>query len=202
MDKLEVKTLSPFYENLDEILSRIDSNKDQFHLAPEEWNYGSSHLPTWQNKQELKEKVEAWLGLNLLIPDEASFGEFRISLKSDLPRFKSIFHADPYDISVVVNLRYPEAKGEEVQSTALYRHKQTGAIELPHSVAGARKFAWVINQDTLNRDAWEEIKSISFQDNTAFAYCPRIFHAPADAFRGETFETGRLTQHFFFNIRH
>lgn len=196
-----LKTLSDnFYPNICDILSELDAKKKEFLPPPKRWNYGSYYLDTWQDHLELKSKFEDLLKIKLYIPPNISWGEFRISLATDRVNYKSFFHTDPFDISIVVNLRYPSNTHEAI-NTQIARHKQTGLEKIqacndPKNL----KMSWFAMQDMNNSDAWEVIETINFSSNSAYTFCPRHFHSPGEIFQGDTFETGRLTQHFFFNI--
>lgn len=134
---------------------------------------------------------------------EANFGHFRLEVKSDRPRL--LVHADHEDWAGLVHLSRPEnIEG----GTAFLTHKETG-LTGPPTNAEAQMLGYedaaafdreVLLRDTLNPDAWQLSSLVPAVFNRLLLVRGSIYyHAPWGQF-GDCFESGRLTQHFFFNI--
>ncbi len=133
---------------------------------------------------------------------EANFGHFRVELSSDQPRL--LVHADREDWAALIHLSLPACiRG----GTALLRHRATRLTGPPTDeeasslgYANAADFDdRVLLRDTLDVHAWDMIGFVPARFNRLLLLRGSIFyHAPWGQF-GDSFQTGRLTQHFFFN---
>jgi hypothetical protein len=134
-------------------------------------------------------------------PERLVFGKFRIAL-ADQPRRTKV-HIDKVDWTAVVYLTpgLPETCG-----LAVYAHRQLGAARVPTAdelpglgYADIHEFdERLVLPHSLQDDRWEVLEVVEPRFNRLVAFPGgRVFHASLGG-HGSTRETGRLTQHFFF----
>jgi hypothetical protein len=146
--------------------------------------------------------VSRLVGHPLAAARNMACGHFRISLASDVAR--SDIHTDPgVDWSGVLYLNPPDqCRG----GTSFYRHKELGIDGVPLRLDEVRRLGFtdrdhlrtsVIARDSLDRGRWEITMTVPMRFNRLILFRPWLWHTAAENF-GDTRETGRLIQVFFF----
>ena len=167
-------------------------------------NYpGYQSLKTYSSEVLIK-KISDILGRSLDVdPARHTFGKFRIMLKETGSQLK--VHLDGLsDWTGVLYLNPDEAcQG----GTAFYRHRTTG-LDGRASSEKIRQLGYenwesleksIINPDTLNSSAWEEILFVGMKFNRLVLFKGNeLFHCLTHSF-GHDKTNGRMTQNFFFN---
>jgi hypothetical protein len=146
--------------------------------------------------------VSRLVGYPLAVAPDMACGHFRISLASD--RGRSDVHTDPgVDWSGVLYLNLP---GQCRGGTSFYRHRRLGLDGVPLDQAEARRLGFsdrdhlrstVIAEDSLDRSKWERTLTVPMRFNRLILFRPWLWHTAAENF-GDSMETGRLIQVFFF----
>ena len=136
-------------------------------------------------------------------PETLTFGKFRIMLKESGSRLK--VHLD--GMSDWTGVLYLNPQDFCEGGTAFYRHKATG-LEGPATSEQIRQYGFsnwlqmeqnIIDQDTLNPDAWEETMFVGMKFNRLVLFRGNeMFHCHTHSF-GSGKEDGRMTQNFFFD---
>jgi hypothetical protein len=133
-------------------------------------------------------------------------GWFRL-MRHDDP-WKAKVHTDAFDYTAVVYLT-PDGNAEG--GTSFYRHKETGMSRLPyrpdpHYLEELRQkgitfqqMQEILNRDTNDDSAWEEIQRVEYKFNRLVIFEPSQFHTGSRLF-GETRQTARMTQNFFLYL--
>lgn len=129
------------------------------------------------------------------------FGSFRISCEGD--RGRTHVHFDSARWAAVVYLSDSDVP---LDGTIFYRHKRTGLLgpqedyDSPnYSVHRQQLIEDIVVPDTLDDSAWEQTEAIPHKFNRLIIFQGwQRFHSAGPSF-GSSFETGRLTQQFFFD---
>jgi hypothetical protein len=111
-------------------------------------------------------------------------GSFQLCMKDD----KTWIHADIHNIWAGVCYLSPNAPLNA--GTMLYQHKATGQYEYVDSFHNGNDYS-----------AWDQVDYIANKFNRLVLYRGNIFHASHNYF-GDTMETARLFQTFFFNTEY
>ncbi len=145
--------------------------------------------------------IASIVGQPLAPAPNTACGHFRISLAAD--RARADVHTDPgVDWSGVLYLNLP---GQCRGGTSFYRHKRLGLDGVP-PLDEARRLGFrdpdhlrstVIAEDSLDRSRWELAMTVPMRFNRLILFRPWLWHTAAKNF-GDTPETGRLIQIFFF----
>jgi hypothetical protein len=114
-------------------------------------------------------------------PNASYSGAFQLAMASD----RTWIHADHHNMWAAVCYLNPDAP--HTGGTALYRHKETGQ----HRRADK-------DHDGYDYTKWDKFDVIGNKFNRLIIYRGDLFHASLDYF-GDSKETGRLFQTFFFN---
>ena len=143
------------------------------------------------------DKISGLVGSKISVDTENNlFGQFRVATKNCLGETKVHFDSVPW--SLVVYLSQVE---KPLEGTSFYRHRRTGLLN-PHAVDLGTDdvVSEIIRPDTHNLSAWEKVASVPYKFNRALLFRgDSIFHAGGPAF-GVDLESGRMTQHFFFDV--
>lgn len=105
---------------------------------------------------------------------------------------KTWWHRDKTDYSTLLflSLDPPENTG-----TSIYKHKKLGVtLETPETET-------LLNKDSNNSDAWELVDRVANKFNRLVLFSGRYTHR-ADGYFGNSDETARLTQVFFYDVIH
>jgi hypothetical protein len=135
-------------------------------------------------------------------PLQDVFGKFRLAT-SDSTR-RTFVHTDKVDWTAVVYLsEQPHPRG-----LGIFRSREYGWDRVP-DLGAMREAGYADDTDfdrryvfphSLDRGAWDEILCIPLRFNRLVLFRGRrCFHAALDLF-GAGKESGRLSQHFFFNV--
>ncbi len=177
-------------------------------LSLEYENVIARNYPGFQSRycvtnEQVQKKFEEIMNRKLhIVPEEMTFGNFRIMLKDTGSRIKVHVDGGPTWTALIYLNPDDQCQG----GTGFFRHKKTGRIALP-SDEEARELGYedsedyenkVIVPDSLDDSAWEMIDFVSMKFNRFVAFRGgEFFHAHTCSF-GSDFKTGRLTQNFFF----
>ncbi len=131
----------------------------------------------------------------------STFGRFRLMYANTGSRLK--IHTDSQsDWTGLIYLNLPDqCRG----GTAFYRHRATGLTGLP-SEDEARRLGKLlqdietqtVENDTQNLEAWDVIMFVAMRFNRLVLFRGNQFHSHTCSW-GDSPESGRLTQNFFFN---
>jgi hypothetical protein len=114
-------------------------------------------------------------------PNAAYSGSFQITTSSD----RTWIHADHYNMWAAVCYLTPDAP--HTGGTALYRHKASGQFRRDKE-----------DYEGYDYTKWDKFDVVGNRFNRLVIYRGDLFHASLDYF-GNSNETGRLFQTFFFN---
>lgn len=124
-----------------------------------------------------------------------SHARFRLALAGD--KGKDGVHIDPVNWTVILYLTLPEhCQG----GTHLFRHKATGSDRAPYNEnelaalgfdSKEEFMAEVLDKNTNNPDAWEELTTIPMRYNRLLIMRPQQYHDAGVSF-GDSPENGRL----------
>jgi len=123
-------------------------------------------------------------------------GDFRVATEADTTNRLTTVHSDLVRWSAVIYLS-PERKGA---GTFFYRHKATGLKMMPPP--NYPKWHELYNSlaaDTNDLTKWEVVDEVEMKYNRALLFNGWLFHSSTPDLFGDSLETGRLTQHFFFD---
>jgi hypothetical protein len=134
-----------------------------------------------------KRRFESILGRNINYFPEGYNGSFQI-VTSEL---KSWIHRDRTRFGGVVYLT-PDPPVNS--GTIFYRHRETGLVKAPDKAAEAR-----LNLDANDEAKWEVIDRIGNKYNRLILFDGFLTHK-SDEYFGNSRETGRLFQTFFFDV--
>jgi hypothetical protein len=141
----------------------------------------------------IKERFEAILGSPGCIsywPTDKNNGCFQLTMA----HHKSWIHRDLTDFSVVVYLTPPPVPVNS--GTVIYRHRASGLSRTYEN----QDLENLLNQDSHNPDAWDELSSIGNIFNRAVIFNGRYSHISGEYF-GTNKDNGRLFQTFFFDVK-
>jgi len=128
----------------------------------------------------VKQKIETVLNKRVLGWEQDSL-QFQLCLKNE----KTWLHCDETDWAGILYLT-PNAPASA--GTGIYRHKETQIFTGPNTDINAK-----------DEDQWELITTIGNVYNRLVLYNGKMFHRSLISGFGNSKETGRLTQVFFFN---
>jgi len=143
----------------------------------------------------------------LEVPVAVGYSLLRLNYEAEIPNF-AVHSDNSYDeYAGILYLNTPEQCKQHKSGTAFFRHKSTGFASFPtpeEIEASGQDAAHVYENFALswnNLDNWEVIEEVEMKFNRLLLYSTKRFHArwPLTAF-GNTPETGRLIQVFFFSI--
>ncbi len=190
----QVLVIDDFFEDLNWVIPHL---KTQTQLTPEFFNYGGkAYIPPSHIKAYALEKISRTINLELDEEDTKKTGELRVTYRESEFEKKTFVHADP---SINALIYISGIEGEE-GGTSFYRHKEMGFNFLHPTSPDIKKYNLVFRCDTNDVSRWEVIKTIPFKKNRALIFNGHYLHAVPARYYGESFETGRITQNFFFNI--
>lgn len=139
-------------------------------------------------------KVKQGTGLN---------GKFRFTQEDDT--YKQLIHFDVGENLAWAGVVYLTPTDHD-EGTIFYKHKRTGLIDIPRTQEGIEKHGWdnpddlkvFLDTDGMDESVWEREMVVPYRYNRLIMFRPWLFHAPGQAF-GNTLETARLVQTFFFS---
>jgi hypothetical protein len=189
----QVLVIDDFFEDLSWLIPHL---KTQTRLTPQFYNYGGkAYFPPPEIKAYALERISRALNLELDESDTKKTGELRVSYKESEFEKKTFVHADP-SMNALVYLSGIE--GDE-GGTSFYRHKEVGFNFLHSTDPEIKKHNLICRYDTNDVSRWNVVKTIPFKKNRALIFNGHYMHAVPTRYYGESFETGRITQNFFFN---
>lgn len=130
-------------------------------------------------------------------------GKFRFTLEHD--PLKQDIHFDPGDNNCcwagVIYLT-PDV---EADGTHFWQHTRTGLTEIPRTLEGIQQYGWndtgdlkqFLETEGCDHSLWKKTLTVPYKFNRLILFRPWLFHSPGRAF-GDTIETSRLIQTFFF----
>lgn len=140
-----------------------------------------------------------------VLPSTPFTGKFRFTKKGDT--YTQDIHFDPGDNNCGwAGVVYLTPDVENVDGTVFWKHKQTGLESIPRTIEGIRQYGWNDTNDLKNflttegvdYSYWDKTLSIPYKYNRLVIFRPWMFHSPGPSF-GETLETSRLVQTFFWS---
>jgi|TARA_B110000908_G_scaffold172432_1_gene239756 hypothetical protein len=182
-----------FYSNVDDV--REFALKQNFDV---EGNY-----PGHRTKSFLTPSIAKYIGdligseVDMAGLNKDSYcGAYQYTTASD----RTWIHCDGWNEWAGVCYLTPEAPPSG--GTGIYRHKPTGAYNMPRTATGEKddKKLDVINSDGQDITKWDLIDQVGNKYNRAVFYRGDLFHASMDYF-GKDMHDGRLFQTFFFNTK-
>lgn len=153
--------------------------------------------------EKIIQKIEARIQKKIKVKtNENSFGKFRISNIGQSR--KTLVHIDNTDWTAIIHLSKNEGKDS---GTAFYKHIETGFSKKPSleelrvlGYSSWREFdSSVILKDSMQLNKWEEINFVPMKFNRCVLINGAEYFHAIKGFFGHDFESGRLTQNFFFN---
>jgi hypothetical protein len=134
---------------------------------------------------DVKACIEYWMSfagpVTYWFEDSGYTGAFQLATAKD----RTWIHADHYNTWAAVCYLTPNAPLSG--GTAIYRHKDTGEFRRTSN-----------DHDGYDYTTWELVDRVGNKYNRMVIYRGDLYHASIDYF-GNSMETGRLFQTFFFN---
>jgi hypothetical protein len=154
--------------------------------------------------QQMLNMISRLVGQPLVPARNSPTGHFRISLATDTA--SQDIHTDPArDWAGILYLNLPEqCRG----GTSFFRHKQLGLDEVPMDLAEINRLGFkdreemrlaIVERDGQDRSKWELTMTVPMRFNRLILFRPWMWHSFTENF-GESVETGRLIQVFFFEV--
>jgi hypothetical protein len=156
--------------------------------------------------QGIVEGLSRVVGEPLSPSPRSAVGHFRITFAHELPR--QDIHIDPYrDWAGVVYLNLPDqciGRG----GTSFWRHKRLGIEAMPRNQQEIERYGYksydemrvaLAEGDGLDRGKWDLTMTVPMRFNRCILFRSWLWHSHCENF-GDTMETGRLIQVFFFDI--
>lgn len=176
---LELLIIDNFYENPDSV--RNYALSQDFSVKG---NYPGSRTKPYL-PDDVKSCIEYWMAfagpVTHWFEDQGYTGAFQLATAQD----RTWIHADHHNVWAGVCYLTPDAPF--TGGTALYRHKETGEFRRTNK-----------DHDGYDYTKWDQFDRIGNKYNRLIIYRGDLFHASLDYF-GNSKETGRLFQTFFFN---
>ena len=147
-------------------------------------------------------------GERLAPAPRSAVGHFRIAFADDEPR--QDIHIDPYrDWGGVVYFNTPE-QCEGRGGTSFWRHKALGIDGMPltWTAKDVGKYGFksyeemrvaLAERDGVDRAKWDHLMTVPMKFNRCILFRAWLWHSHAANF-GDSMETGRLIQVFFFDV--
>lgn len=179
-----------FYDDPDDVRRRA---LQLTYRRPEGVNYPGSTAETTDALEPVLTTFSALLG-GVEIRCRRNEGAFRVTTSKDAADRRSIVHVDSSDFSAVVHL-----SAEDHEGTYFYRHRALGLERVSAEHNLDPNVRAVIERDTLDLDAWEELHMIPMRYNRLVIFDGKFFHSGARELHGDAPAGGRLTQNFFFD---
>lgn len=176
---LELLVIDNFYENPDSV--RNYALSQDFSVKG---NYpGSRTKPYLPN--DVKSCIEYWMAfagpVTHWFEDQGYTGAFQLATAQD----RTWIHADHHNMWAGVCYLTPDAP--HTGGTAFYRHKETGEFKRSNT-----------DHEGYDYTKWDQFDRVGNKYNRLIIYRGDLYHASLDYF-GDSKETGRLFQTFFFN---
>jgi len=176
---LELLVIDNFYENPDSVrnyaLSQDFSVKGNYPGARTK-----PYLP-----DDVKSCIEYWMAfagpITHWFEDQGYTGAFQLATAQD----RTWIHADHHNMWAGVCYLTPGAP--HTGGTAFYRHKETGEFKRSNK-----------DHEGYDYTKWDQFDRVGNKYNRLIIYRGDLYHASLDYF-GDSKETGRLFQTFFFN---
>jgi hypothetical protein len=154
--------------------------------------------------QQMLTMISRLVGQPLVPARNSPTGHFRISLATDTA--SQDIHTDPArDWAGILYMNLPEqCRG----GTSFFRHKALGIDEVPADPETIKRFGFkdredmrlsLVARDGQDRSRWELTMTVPMRFNRLILFRPWMFHSFTENF-GDSVETGRLIQVFFFEV--
>lgn len=198
----DIYIIDDFYENPNVI--RDFALKSKYLKFPDDSNYPGFESENSFFAEDHKTRFKNLINKEIVIkPNKWIYGKFRYNIESALSY--SDIHIDSPDWAAMIYLTKDE---DCIGGLGIYKHKNTGLIEVPSREEEFEKFGCenfrdfdlkYVSLDTKNPGAWELINMIPMKFNRLVLFKgSKYFHSITDKF-GSNIDNARLTHSFFFN---
>lgn len=132
-------------------------------------------------------------------------GKFRFTKEGEIGT--QDIHFDSGDGSCFfAGVVYLTPNNDGTEGTIFWKHKRTGLENIPMTLEGIQQYGWngvddlkvFLDTDGVDHSKWDRIFTVPYRYNRLVLFRPWKFHSPGAGF-GNTIETSRLVQLFFFS---
>lgn len=132
-------------------------------------------------------------------------GKFRFTKEGELGT--QDIHFDAGDGNTIwAGVVYLTPNNDGTEGTIFWKHKETGLEDIPMTLEGIQQYGWngiddlkvFLETDGVEHSKWDKVLTIPYRYNRLVLFRPWKFHSPGAGF-GDTIETARLVQLFFFS---